>query len=110
MKYRHFTEKEVNGLEIVLVMHLDDARDFSKTPFIIVSGKRSPQENASVGGVENSAHLRGLAVDLRAHTNEQRYQIVSSLLNVGFCRIGIYSDHIHADMDASLPQNVIWQE
>lgn len=108
MKFTYFNEKEVKGLNIQFVMFLDMARDKAKIPFIITDGFRSKQDNDRVGGANNSAHLRGMAVDLRCRDNESRYKIVSSLIEVGLHRIGIYSDHIHVDADASLPQKVIW--
>lgn len=110
MKYRNFKEKEVVGLVINFVMLLDDARDLAKVPFIITSGFRDPAGNAEAGGVNNSAHLRGLAVDLKCTNSGTRYLIINSLLKTGFHRIGVYSDHIHVDMDATLPKNMIWQE
>lgn len=42
-------------------------RDRIGQPLIISSGYRSPTLNAKVGGVFNSAHLDGLAVDLQCH-------------------------------------------
>lgn len=49
------------------------------------------------------AHGRGLAVDLRAHSNYVRLRIVKEALNMGFPRIGVYNRHIHLDIDDSLP-------
>lgn len=110
MKYRNFKESEVRGLVINFVMLLDDARDIAKIPFIITSGYRTESENRRVGGVPDSAHIKGLAVDLRCKNAQERYAIINALLKVGFCRIEDAVDHIHVDMDATKPQNVIFRE
>ena len=43
----------------------DRAREALKGPGFVSSGLRCPQHNANVGGVSNSRHLNGKAVDLR---------------------------------------------
>lgn len=43
---------------------LDDLRSAWDSPLKVTSGYRCPALNKAVGGVENSAHLYGLAVDL----------------------------------------------
>lgn len=110
MAYKYFKNKEIAGLKPELVEKLDKARGIAGVPFIIESGFRTPEHNKEVGGVENSAHTKGLAVDLRCNNSVNRFKIVSALLNVGFKRIGISykRNFIHADIDTSLPQEVIW--
>lgn len=108
MKFKWFKEEEVKGLQIQFVMFLDMARDEAKIPFVLTSGFRTKEQNDAVGGAENSAHLRGVAVDIRCHTDQNRYKVISALLKVGLNRIGIYDDHIHVDADATLGQSVIW--
>lgn len=108
--YKYFKPSEIVGLKPELVEKLDKARDLAGVPFIIESGFRTPEHNKEVGGVENSAHTKGLAVDLRCNSSVNRFKIVFALLNVGFKRIGISykRNFIHADIDTSLPQEVIW--
>lgn len=108
MKWNHFTNEEVQNLEPQLVMMLDQARDIAGIPFIITSGFRDKDKNQAVGGVQDSAHLRGLAVDLKVKNSIERFKIQDALLKIGFNRIGHYTAHIHADIDPSLPQRVIW--
>lgn len=43
---------------------LDDLRSAWGSPLKVTSGYRCPALNKAVGGVENSAHLYGLAVDI----------------------------------------------
>lgn len=91
-----------------LLLLLDRARDIAGIPFIITSGYRCKKHNAEIGGVPNSAHVKGLACDIKAITSKERYRIVKALLQVGFNRIGIASNFIHADIDTTKPKNVIW--
>lgn len=109
MKYKFFTEKEVEGLDHAFVEKLDKARELSQVPFKITSGRRTLLANEQVpGAVRDSAHLDGLAVDLLCTESWKRFKIVKALIEVGFCRIGIYEKHIHADASLTLPQNVMW--
>jgi hypothetical protein len=105
---RHFDESEVVGLDPKLVEMLDAARGFAKVPFRITSGRRSATENAAAGGVMDSAHTRGLAVDLACFDSRARMRMLSGLILAGFRRIGCYDRHLHADVDESMPQDVLW--
>lgn len=91
-----------------LINMLNEARELAGLPFIINSGCRCNQHNLEIGGRPNSAHLRGFAVDIKADLSQQRYVILSSLLAVGFTRVGVYKTFIHADCDPVLPQRVMW--
>lgn len=106
-----FKDEEVAGLDKELCAMLDWARGRSGVPFVITCGLRTPTQNDKVGGVQDSAHLRGLGVDLACTDSTARFKIVQALLLAGFKRIGIYTDgHIHADRDPSLPQDVMWMK
>jgi len=72
------------------------------------SGYRCPKCNTRVGGVRNSAHLRGLAVDISCSFSILRFNLLKAALDLGFRRIGIGKTIIHLDVDVSLPQDVIW--
>lgn len=105
----YFTPEEVAGLQPALMDRLVEARKLAMTPFVITSGYRTPERNAIVGGAPNSAHTRGLAVDLSAHDSVTRFKIVKSLFDAGFTRIVLYAGdgHIHVDCDDTLPQGVL---
>jgi zinc D-Ala-D-Ala carboxypeptidase len=107
---RFFTPEEVAGLNPELVEALDRARGFAKQPFIITSGLRDPAHNAEAGGVSNSTHCKGLAVDLRCEGSRSRFRMVSALILAGFRRIGVYDRHLHVDLgpEGDYPQDVMW--
>lgn len=107
-KWRYFKDSEVVGLHWKLVDMLDEARHNSGTPFRITSGLRTVEQNRRVGGVSNSPHLRGLAVDIACTTSENRMKIIQGAIKAGFNRIGIGNTFVHLDCDTSLPQNVVW--
>lgn len=106
--WAHFKQEEVEGLDTELVAKLDWARGRAGVPFVITSGFRQADSNQQAGGVKDSAHLRGLAVDLSIADSAARFKIVSSLLLAGFKRVGVYDKHCHVDIDPTLPQSVMW--
>lgn len=106
--YKYFKPNEITGLKPELVQKLDEARGLAGVPFPIGSGLRTPDKNAAVGGVENSAHLTGEAADIRCTDSVKRLKMLKAFLQVGFTRIGIGKDFIHVDISKTLPQNVIW--
>ena len=90
-------------------MHsLDTLREKVGEPLILSSAFRTVEQNKAAGGVPNSAHLKGMAVDIVALTSRKRYTIVSAALEIGIRRIGIGKSFVHIDTDTTLPQNVIW--
>jgi zinc D-Ala-D-Ala carboxypeptidase len=74
----------------------------------VTSGFRCQRHNAQVGGSETSSHLKGLAVDIRCQTPEERWNLLTVLLFLSISRIGIGNGFIHFDIDGTKPQNVIW--
>lgn len=115
-KMKYFKESEftcdgVNCFDKMnpeLLMMLDESRKIADTPFNITSSWRSEEHNKSVGGKPNSAHLRGLAVDIACDSSSKRLFMLDALIVSGFTRIGIAKTFIHADCDNELPQEVLW--
>ena len=104
-KYLYFKDSEIVGLKPELVAILDKARDLSGTSYIITSGFRDPAHNAAVGGVSNSAHLTGLAVDLACTDNFKRTLILKGLYTCGSpLFIEICQSHIHVDINFAIHQ------
>lgn len=104
----YFSKKEVKDLKPELVERLNKTRHRAGIPFIINSGFRSKAKNKRVGGVPNSAHLAGNAVDIRCKRSTDRFKIVNAALEEGFKRIGIGKTFVHLDIDITKPQEVIW--
>ena len=91
-----------------LVRMLDNARGIAGIAFVINSGIRSPERNAEVGGVLESPHLSGHAVDIRVRNGAERFAIVAALLACGARRIGVARTFVHVDTDPGKPQEVLW--
>ena len=107
--WKYFKPYEVVGLKTELVDMLDKARELAGIPFVITSGYRDANHNEDVGGVKDSSHTKGLAVDIRARNSNEHYLITKALFAVGFKRISkIYKGHIHCDIDTTKAQNVLF--
>lgn len=106
-----------------LRLHIQVRRQ-SKVPFRIVSDSRLESQGI---GAQNSAHneIPCTALDLRVHTNNERFRLVKTALDVGAVRIGIYpptpdqikqfgkagkwaGGSVHIDFSPFLPPEVIW--
>jgi uncharacterized protein YcbK (DUF882 family) len=74
------------------------------------SGFRCPAYNVKVGGVANSSHTKGLAIDVIVSNSRNRYLLIKALNNVNINRFGISfkGNFIHFDIDSSLDQEVCW--
>ena len=117
IKARHFSESEfkrctppcsLQDMKQDFINRLDTVRDVAGIPLVINCAYRSREYDLSKGRTGNSAHTKGLAVDIRCTTSANAFKIVQAALRVGFNRIGIGKTFIHLDSDTSLPQNVIW--
>ncbi|RKZ86755.1 MAG: hypothetical protein DRQ39_05345 [Gammaproteobacteria bacterium] len=76
---------EMKAAFMVRLVELRKALDF---PFPISSGFRCKQHNANIGGVKNSYHLLGRAVDITL-THDQAYQVVAKAKEFGFFGVGV---------------------
>lgn len=90
------------------LLMLDAARKNAGIPFRVNSGYRTPEHNASVGGVPDSAHTRGYAADIHAPDRDTQIKIVRAARAAGFTRFGLYDSFVHLDNDPAKPQNVAW--
>ena len=77
-----------------LCQWLEVLRERAGTPIRINSGYRSPQLNRKIGGVANSNHLTGCAVDIRVSGMEQLISYAAILLD--------YAEGSHQDFDELL--------
>ena len=114
-KLKNFKESEftcncgcgLNNINDDVVLMLDTARELAQVPFKINSACRCEKHNKMVGGVTDSAHCKGLAVDISARDDRSRFIIVSALMKVGFTRVLIYDTFVHVDMDLSKPNPIL---
>ena len=85
---------EVEGNLMALVENvLEPAREKLGGPIIVNSGYRCVRYNRDVGGVANSQHLRGEAVDIRCADNNRLAKII---VEAGrFDQLIIYPTFIH---------------
>lgn len=90
----------VNGLEAI--------RTIIDRPLHITSGLRCANHNAAVGGVPNSAHLRGTAADVAVSGGSNRHEFVWTALDVGMRGIGVAKTFIHVDVDVEVPRPSMW--
>lgn len=72
------------------------------------SGYRCTDCNKAAGGVPDSAHLRGEAVDIFCPVGSLRFKILGEAIRHDIRRIGIGKTFIHLDVDDTLPQRVVW--
>ncbi len=108
-KWRYFSDDESAGLDDELISRLDVARGLCGFPIVITSGRRTPEQNVAAGGVAESSHMMGLAVDIHMPPGQnEREKLIWSLGRAGFRRVGIYSRHAHCDVDDSKAQDVVW--
>lgn len=106
-KIKHFKKEEFtckcgcgsNNISSTLVLMLEDSRELANVPFKINSACRCETHNKKIGGVKDSSHVKGLAVDISIPSDGARFAILSALLNVGFLRVLIYPTFIHVDLD-----------
>ena len=91
-----------------LVVLLQEFRDRIGRPVVITSAYRCEEYNKAIGGVPNSAHIRGYAVDVAIPDSGFRYALIEFLTKSGITRFGIAEDFVHFDLDPDKPQGVVW--
>ena len=114
-EYKYFKPEEVEGLNEEFCAKLDQARHLAGIPFKITSGLRTLEKNQSiVGAVPDSAHLKGLAVDLAVSNSHEVSVIIDAAKAVGITRRGIYVNkafepvHVHLDLDPEKVTDVVF--
>ncbi len=92
----------------------DVLREEYSKPLVVASGIRTPERNKQVGGVKNSSHLLGYAVDwknIAPQPSEWDTELIAFLdaaWDAGFRRFGIMETGIHTDDDPTKLSPSIW--
>lgn len=87
---------------------LDALRAQAGIPLVITSAYRSVAYEKKKGRSGNSAHTRGVAVDIRCNSSSNRFKITKAAMDLKIRRIGFGNGFIHIDTDTSLSQDVAW--
>lgn len=91
-----------------LAQQLQIARDYFGEPMVFSSGYRCLKLNKAVGGVANSAHTSGMAVDIEFTSEAHAKKLIEALIKAGFKRIGLGWSFIHVDIDHTKPHPACW--
>ena len=111
-EYEEFDSPDIQGsgqlMDPKLLEMIDEVREIYGKPIRINSGYRTEAHNRKVGGVDSSSHIKGLAIDVSCTKSDDRFKMLTALIEVGFNRIGVAGSFIHVDIDKDKSQNVIW--
>lgn len=99
---------DIGQMSPAFLVQLDRVREAAGIPLVLNCAYRSVAYERKKGRSGNSAHTRGLAVDIRCNTSANRYKIIRAALECGITRIGVGKTFVHLDSDTSLTQGVIW--
>lgn len=85
------------------LLMIDEARQIANLQFKILRGYVTPAHSERLSLPKDHPHLLGRAACIWCKDSSKRLKIISSLLEVGFDRIGIAPDHIYIDNDDTRP-------
>ena len=97
-----------DDINMGLVAKIDNIRSLYGSPISISSGCRCINYNTQIGGEDNSAHIRGMAVDIICNSSRERFMFLYLAILHDFKRIGTGSNFVHLDLDDTLLQKVMW--
>jgi hypothetical protein len=116
-KLSEFDAKDANGKKIAgtggqmrasTLVKCDALREAYGKPLIVASGIRTPERNKQVGGVKNSSHLLGYAVDWKDISDSELIAFLDAAWAAGFRRFGIMALGIHTDDDPTKSSPSMW--
>ena len=108
-----FNCQETNQNEMCpeFLERLDALREACGFPFVITSGFRSPNHSNERHKEKPGTHAQGIAVDIKAISGTEKYEIVKQALLLGFGGIGVARSFIHVDDRSNTNSNsvpVMW--
>ncbi len=93
--------KEIVSNIYTITREFGEIREKAQCPLIITSGYRPPGVNRAVGGVSNSQHLYGLAVDIKPAPGgislNQLWEVIKAVAKTGGVGDGRHRGFIHRD-------------
>jgi hypothetical protein len=124
-KLSEFDARDANGKKIPgtggqmrasTLVKCDELRELYGKPLVVHSGMRTPERNKQVGGVKNSSHLLGYAVDWKDiapqpadwEWDTDLIRFLDAAWATGFRRFGIMATGIHTDDDPTKTSPAIW--
>ena len=101
------------NMSLVLIRKLDAIREKFGYPIIITSGYRTKEHNKKLRkrGFKasiDSAHLRGLAVDIKCSHSLMRYKLIDLAIGQGINRFGVSDTFLHLDIDTTKEPERMW--
>lgn len=94
------------------LMHLLEYLLFSNTHFTVTSARRTPEQNKACGGVSNSQHLIGEAIDIKPYGSTSFNKLIEMIHDYSdhffpFDQLIIYSTFIHVSFGPRCRHQVI---
>ena len=101
------SKEAMKNLERLVSRVLDPLREHWGLPIRVTSGYRCPELNDEVGGVEDSYHMEGCAVDISATDPARNVELMSLIramhlvgkLALTECYLGPKAKYIHIALD-----------
>lgn len=91
-----------------LLILLDRIRGLLGRPVRITSGYRCATHNAASGGKPNSEHIIGAAADIFVADDDERYDLLVTVLALKVKRVGIARGFIHVGVSRRHPAPRAW--
>jgi len=104
--YPNFNPKsdpKMVGVKSIVMDVVQKVRTMVGFPISLSSGVRTVAQNKAAKGADNSAHLKGLAVDIPCTDPVKRTALIKAILTCGtpvFLEIAV--GHLHIDLDSSI--------
>lgn len=97
----------IEGVNKDILKSVNEATKSLNLPLVITSGYRNIEKNKSVGGVINSKHLTGNAVDIRTKnlTGDQLTKAVKHFKDQGF-KVFPEGDHLHISNTQEIARSI----
>ena len=107
---KYFTDEETINLTDDLCQKIDKMREMFGYPIMMTSGYRTPEHNAEIGGVADSAHVKGMAVDIAVPSDQfMREKLAWAIGCAQLIRVEDALRHWHVDVDYSKPTPAFYQ-